>query len=75
MALIPLVGLENIRQIIENAVKQGKLSVNGQLAVEQKISEIAGFSKDSTIDNSRFNVDLLSAPLLVYIPNLDEIPS
>ncbi len=73
VALIPLVGLENIRRIIENAVQQGQLSVNGQLAAEQKLSEIAGFSKDSTIDDSQFDVDLLSAPLLAYIPNLDEM--
>ncbi|WP_141211752.1 hypothetical protein [Pseudanabaena sp. SR411] len=73
VALIPLVGLENIRRIIENAVQQGLLSVTGQLAAEQKLSEIAGFSKDNTIDSSQFDVDLLSAPLLAYIPNLDEM--
>lgn len=73
VALIPLVGLENIRQIIENAVQHGLVSEAGQLAAEQKLSEIAGFSKDSTIDDSQFDVDLLSAPLLAYIPNLDEM--
>jgi hypothetical protein len=73
VALIPLVGLENIRQIIGNAVQQGLVSASGQLAAEQKLSEIAGFSKDSTIDDSQFDVDLLSAPLLAYIPNLDEM--
>ncbi|MCA6501393.1 MAG: hypothetical protein IM585_12310 [Pseudanabaena sp. M135S2SP2A07QC] len=73
VALIPLVGLENIRQIIENAVQHGVVSEAGQLAAEQKLSEIAGFSKDSTIDDSQFDVDLLSAPLLAYIPNLDEM--
>jgi hypothetical protein len=73
VALIPLVGLENIRQIIGNAVQQGLVSAVGQLAAEQKLSEIAGFLKDSTIDDSQFDVDLLSAPLLAYIPNLDEM--
>jgi hypothetical protein len=73
VALIPLVGLENIRQIIENAVQQGLVSEAGQLFAEQKLSEIAGFSKDSTIDDSQFDVDLLSTPLLAYIPNLDEM--
>ncbi|MFN7355850.1 MAG: hypothetical protein ACK5UZ_11070, partial [Pseudanabaena sp.] len=61
------------RQIIENAVQQGLVSEAGQLFAEQKLSEIAGFSKDSTIDDSQFDVDLLSTPLLAYIPNLDEM--
>lgn len=75
VALIPLVGLENIRRIIGNAVQQGLVSTAGQLAAEQKLSKIVGFSKDSVINNSQFDVDLLGIPLLIYIPNLDQMSS
>jgi hypothetical protein len=73
VALIPLVGLEIIRKFLADAVQQGQLSVAGQLAAEQKLSMISGFSKDNTVDSSQFDLDLLSTPLLAYIPNFNEM--
>jgi hypothetical protein len=73
VALIPMVGLEAIRKIIADTVQQGRLSESGQLAAEQKLSMVSGFSKDNIVDSTQFDLDLLSAPLLAYIPNFNEM--
>lgn len=73
VALIPWVGLENIRQILDEAVEQGKLSEAGKRATEEKLSNISGFADNNKIDSRTFDLNQLSAPLLAYIPNLDEL--
>jgi hypothetical protein len=73
VALIPWIGLENIRQTIDEAVEQGKLSEAGKRATEEKLSNISGFADNNKIDSRTFDLNQLSAPLLAYIPNLDEL--
>jgi hypothetical protein len=72
VALIPLVGLKNIRHFLKRSVHHGLLTEAGQLFTEQKISKISGFSKDNIVDMEQLNLGILSIPLLSYIPNLDD---
>jgi len=72
VALIPLVGLKNIRPFLKRSVGHGLLTEAGQLFAEQKISRISGFSKDNIVDMKQLNLGILSIPLLAYIPNLDD---
>jgi hypothetical protein len=70
VALIPLVGLENIRAFIDSAVQQQRLSQTGKLMAEEKLSNIVGFTQDNKVDSSKFDLGSLSSALLTYIPNL-----
>lgn len=70
--LIPLIGLENIRSFMDNAVKSNQISETAHLYVERRLSEIKGFSEDNTVDGSILDLGTLSLPLLSYIPNLKD---
>ncbi|MEE3719371.1 hypothetical protein V2H45_21755 [Tumidithrix elongata RA019] len=72
VALIPLVGLENIRRFINNAVQKGLLSTVAQSYTEQRLATISGFSQNNQVDISKFDLDMLGVPLLSYIPNLSD---
>lgn len=72
VALIPLVGLINIRHFLKRSHSHGLLTEAGWLFAEQKISKISGFSKENIVDIKNLDLGMLSSPVLAYIPNLDD---
>ena len=72
VALIPMVGLNNIRRVLTEEVKAGRLSAQAKIETEKKLSEISGFNEDNSVDESEFDLGMLGTPLLAYIPNFDE---
>jgi hypothetical protein len=75
VALIPLVGLENIRGFLDTAVETDQMSEAARLSTEKKLSGIAGFSDTNTVDGAQLDLGSLNTPLLSYIPNLKDWPS
>jgi hypothetical protein len=74
-ALVPLVGLDNLSDVLTRAVEDGKLSLRGQATAARKLARIRGFSAADPDDGSGDDLGSLSAPLLTYIPNLDDWPA
>ena len=72
VVLIPLVGLENLRQFLNASVAEGRLSIAGREFAEEQMRGINGFRDDNTVDMAQFDLGNLSTSRLSYIPNLDE---
>ena len=72
VALIPLVGLENMRKFLKTAITSNWLSEKGREFAEDKIYAIKGFSDDNKVDMSQFDLGSLNTSWLSYIPNLNE---
>ena len=72
VALIPLVGITNLRKVMSEAVEQGRVSKKAQLETEKKLCTIIGFYQDDSVEESEFDLGMLGTPLLAYIPNYQE---
>jgi hypothetical protein len=72
VVLISLVGLENIRSFLDNAVECHQLSESAKQSVKETLSGIAGLSEDNKVDHTRLHLGSLSTSLLSYIPNLKD---
>lgn len=70
--LIPLVGLENIRQFLDQQMDTGHLSAQGRHYAETRFSNIEGFSDDNQVQMGQLDLGNLSGPLLSYIPSLQD---
>lgn len=75
VALIPLVGLTNLRAFIVKKIATGELSVQAQSYLEQKLAEVKGFFADNRVDIEKLNLGSLKSPLLSYIPNYEDWPA
>jgi hypothetical protein len=75
VALIPLLGMDNLPGALARAVADGTLSASGQAAATRKLAQVSGFSATDADDGSADDLGSLSAPLLAYIPNLDDWPA
>ncbi|MEM0942109.1 MAG: hypothetical protein AAF600_20440 [Bacteroidota bacterium] len=71
VALIPLLGLVNIKNEIGAAVGRGDLNQQAQITALKKLNTIKGFS-DDTLDEETFDIGILGVSLLPYIPNMDD---
>jgi hypothetical protein len=75
VALVPLLGLANLRAVLAQAVADGTLSASAQAAAQRKLAQVHGFAATDADDGSADDLGTLSAPLLAYIPNLDDWPA
>jgi hypothetical protein len=72
VALIPLVGLENLRRFLDEAVTAGHLSRDARQYVEGRLGEIDGLAADNKVNMAQLDLHGLALPLLAYIPNLSD---
>ena len=72
VALIPVVGLENLRRFLDEAVTAGHLSRDARQYVEGRLGEIDGLAPDNTVNMAQLDLHGLALPLLAYIPNLSD---
>jgi hypothetical protein len=75
VALVPVLGLNNLPAALTQAVADGTLSAPGQAAATRKLAQVTGFSAADADDGSADDLGSLSVPLLAYIPNLDDWPA
>jgi hypothetical protein len=73
--LVPLVGLDNLGDALTRAVEEGRLSARGQAAAARKIGQVSGFSASDPDDGSADDLGSLSAPLLTFVPSMDDWPA
>ena len=74
VALIHLVGLENIRKFFDTALESAKLSKEGRLYAEGQLRTIKGLGEDNKVAGAQIDLGWLSKTLLSYVPNLKEWP-
>ena len=72
VALIEAIGFKHVLPLVETAFTERRLTIDGKRFAETQLASASPFLQDGDIDPAQWSRSDLSAPLLVYIPNLKD---
>jgi hypothetical protein len=72
VAAIRAAGFKNIKMVIGEFLKSSNMSASTRQFLERGLAELDEIIQDGVVDQLEFLTNAFSAPILTYIPNLNE---